>query len=561
MRTPLLIVLMSFALLACTSAPSTGPLRAAELPVVADPQPLVLPFAEVEAESGMTTGSFSAFTTSLYDPGAEASGRRFVTLPPGTHLVVTAPIEADSLVIRTSWPDGLKDGVLHVEAAGITLPVATTNRYTWEYGSPDWGTSDVWKQTAGAARHFWDEVHLRTGVIRPGDSVTISNPSSSRGTVLIDLVDFELVPPAIPVPEGAVNFADFGADPTGRTDVTVLLQKALDKSRGKTLYVPEGVYRIETVYVPTVTLVGAGVWRTTFVGPLSQFRFEGKTAALSDFAVFGETSTRDDSTDEVNGFGGAPGPNSSITRVWVEHKKCAFWVGQWNGKNPVVGLTIADCRFRNLMADAVNLCSGTRDSVLRNNHVRNSGDDALAAWSPKNGGPSGGGNRIEDNFIQVPWVASGIALYGGGPFVVRGNVVKDTVTTGSGIYISANFSAWPFTGLVDVRDNLLIRAGAHESDPGGSTGAIRLLAQDLDMGTCIYVFTNNTILDPLESALSFHGPRDLGEVVVEGLVVRTPGAVVDVKRNASGGKVTLTGVHVDGPESGKFPAGMAVFNF
>src|SRR5262249_7025547 len=86
-------------LLACSSAPI--PPETALLP---DPRPLVLPYAEVEAEAGSTNGAVSAFTTALYDAGAEASGRRYVKLGPGQLLVLEVPVDADSLVVRFSLP-------------------------------------------------------------------------------------------------------------------------------------------------------------------------------------------------------------------------------------------------------------------------------------------------------------------------------------------------------------------------------------------------------------------------------------------------------------------------
>jgi hypothetical protein len=568
MRVFFAFTVVSLALAGCGSAPALGPLAASPIPVLADPSLVPLPYAEVEAESGLSTGSFPAADTSLHSAGAEASGRRYVELPPGAILVLPVPRDSDSLVVRYSWPDGVADGTLvgSVEERPVGT-LAVTGRYAWVYGTGGgWGTNDVWRQTTGEPRHFWDEASTATAPMAAGSDLTLANPVGSKATVLIDLVDFELRAPAVAAPAGSLSFADWAPDATGATDVTDKLQKALDKAKGKVLYIPEGVYQIADVYLPAVTVQGAGLWRTKFVGAGSQFRFQGKTASLADLAVFGETNTRDDTSDEGNGLAGTPGPQSSVTRVWVEHKKCAFWVGPWGGKVTVTGLTLTDCRFRNLMADGVNLCSGTNNTIVRGCLVRNSGDDGLAAWSPKSGGPADGGNLFEGNLVQSPWLASAIALYGGGPVTVRGNEVKDTVTTGSGVYVSANFASWPFSGLVDVTGNLLIRVGAHESDAGGPTGAMRLLAFDGDMTGGRFVFTDNTIVDPVESAVSIQGPRNLGKVNLDGLVVRglSPGApVVDVKSNASGGEVTLTRVVVEGaPEAQKaFPGGKATLRF
>ena len=255
---------------------------------------------------------------------------------------------------------------------------------------------------------------------------------------------------------------------------------------------------------------------------------------VADFAIFGQTTHRNDKSDEGNAFTGRPGDGSTLERVWVEHMKCAFWVAKGGEERGPTRLRITQSRFRNLMADAVNFCNGTTDSMVDNTEVRNSGDDSLAAWSPQSGGPAGGHNTFAYNRIQSPWVASGIALYGGGPFRVVDNAVSDTVTTGSGISISANFDAHPFSGLVAVTNNTLLRCGAHESDMGGPTGAFRLLASDRDMTGASFLFRNNTVLAPLESAVSLQGPRRLNNVKFDGFTTDAAPLLVDVRPGARG---------------------------
>lgn len=521
--------------------------------VVADAIPLSLPYVEVEAESAPSSGSWPASSTTLHTAAAEASGRRYAKLAPGERLSIEAPVAGDSLVIRYSFPDaasgGGRDGTLKILVGSQALSLAITSRRTWEYGSGNWGTSHVWHRppSAGSPRHFWDEAALRTPAYAAGTPVVVANPVDAGVDVLIDLVDFELVPAPVPRPMGSVSLADFHPAADGVTDDTAKLQQAIAAAGSGVVYLPEGTYKIGSVDVGTVTLQGAGMWRTRFVGKESRLRFNGGKTHLADFAIFGDTNTRDDASDAENGLSGNPASGTVVERLWIEHKKCAFWVGQWNNLTGPSGLTIAECRFRNLMADAVNLCSGTTNTVVQDCLVRGTGDDGLAAWSPQLGSnPAGGNNSFLRNFVQLPWLASGIALYGGGPFIVDGNVVADTVTTGSGLYLSANFSAWPFTGNVEVKNNTLIRAGAHESDAGGPTGAIRVLAADKAMTGGTLVFTNNTVVAQLESAVSIQGPFAVGALTFTGLTVTGPGAVVDVRSNAQGSAVfaniSLTGL-------------------
>ena len=124
--------------------------------------------------------------------------------------------------------------------------------------------------------------------------------------------------------------------------------------------------------------------------------------------------------------------------------------------------------------------------------------------------------------------------------------MSDTVTTGSGIYVSANFDAHPFAGLVEITSNTLLRCGAHESDMGGPTGAFRLLASDRDMTGASFLFHDNTVLAPLESAVSLQGPHRLTGVKFEGLTIEAAALVVDVRPGARGAaefrRVTGSGV-------------------
>lgn len=50
-----------------------------------------------------------------------------------------------------------------------------------------------------------------------------------------------------------------------------------------------------------------------------------------------------------------------------------------NGRSD--GIPIRDFRFRNLHADAVNFYGGSKDATMEHCHIRNIGDDALAAWA------------------------------------------------------------------------------------------------------------------------------------------------------------------------------------
>lgn len=518
------------------------------------PDPIARTTTLLEAETAETTGTISAASTTLHTPGAEASGRRYVSLEPGQRVTWHAPVASDSLVVRFSYPDapggGGLDGTVSIDADGVVRSLPVTSRYTWDYGAPQWGTTHVWTSDprAGSPRHYWDEASLRLpSPFAAGAPISLINPVDSGRVVLVDFLELERVPPAVAPPAGSLSLSDFEPAADGKTDDSTKLALAIAqaKSQGRTLYVPEGTYAIGAIELEEGTIQGSGLWRTRFVGSAAQFRFGGGRIRVADFAIFGETAVRDDQSDVGNGFAGRPGPGSRIERIWVEHKKCAFWVSNADADRGPTGLRISGCRFRDLMADAVNLCRGTTETTVDNCDVRNSGDDGLAAWSPEGQSPAGGHDTFAFNTIQSPWVASGISLYGGGPFRVVGNTIRDTVTTGSGIFVAAAFRSYAFEGLVDVRDNLLVRCGAHETDLGAPAGAIRIAALDRDITGADLVFRNNRVVSPLESAVSLHGPRTIENLRLADLTVEDAPWVADVRAGARGA-ATFLGVKVVG---------------
>ena len=497
------------------------------------PEALPLAATQLEAEAGETTGTVWASDPPYHSRGAEASGGAYVELAPGQRLTLRSPVAADAFVVRFSYPDspdgiGL-DGSVDVQVDGIAvsrLPV--TSRFSWEYGNGQWGTSNVWssKPTNGDPRHFWDESSLRLAAALNADTaIALSNPVGSGHSVYIDLIEFERIGEPLPAPPDSISLAEFAPAGDGVSDDSKVVQAAINQAAAmkRALYVPEGTYHIGTISVLSGTVQGAGMWRTRFVGKGAQLRVTGGTVHLKDFAIFGETTTRNDASQSGNAFDGMPGPDSLIERIWVEHTKCAYWVAG------ATRLRISACRFRDLMADAVNFAGGVRQSTLDNNQIRNSGDDGLAAWSPANGAP-GDHNVFAHNTIQSPWLANGIALYGAGPFQLVGNTIRDVAAGGAGINVAADFNSHPFRGLVDVRDNALTRCGT----ANGAPGAIRLSAYDADMTGAQFVFTHNLVRAALGPAVSFEGPKQLAHVLFTDLQVEGAPWVAFVRGDAVG---------------------------
>ena len=219
------------------------------------------------------------------------------------------------------------------------------------------------------------------------------------------------------------------------------------------------------------------MWWTKFVGDAElydqadkrvRFKLSGTNIHLADFAIEGKLNYRND--DEPNdGIVGARCADSTVSRIWVEHTKVGAWI--YNGTR----LVIEGCRFRNTLADGVNFCVGTCDSVIQNCTSRGTGDDCFAIWpAPSDQGFIQGRDVPGNNIIrrctgQLTFLANGAAIYGGANNCVEDCLFTD-ISTGCGILISSTFPTSDeklkidnnFAGTTLVRNCDLVRCGGYD---------------------------------------------------------------------------------------------------
>ncbi|MGK5444555.1 glycosyl hydrolase family 28-related protein [Micromonospora sp. URMC 105] len=488
-------------------------------------------FVEQEAEHATTNGTLIGPGRAAYTLASEASGRRAVSLAPGQFVEFTLPAAANAITVRYSIPDAPTGG-------GITAPLdvsvdrrhartmTLTSQYAWLYNQypfsndptagllhPDWWITEcscVPATTTPAPtittpfrpHHFYDEQRLRLGRTYPAGSVLrLAVPAGSVAPwTVVDLLDSELVGPPRVVPVAA-NVLAFGADPTGRRDSADAIDRAIAFARRAKLkvYLPPGTYQVNRhIIVDDITIEGAGNWYTIIKGrevaldtpaPDGSVHtgvgFYGKPASaggsrnvhLSGFAIEGDVRERID-TDQVNGVGGALS-HSSVQGLYLHHTKVGLWFD-----GPMSHLRVTDNVIVDQIADGLNFHTGVTDSVVRNNFVRNTGDDALAMWSERIGNAR---NTIDHNTVQSPVLANGIALYGGTDNTVSGNLIADPVREGSAIQVGARFGAEAFTGQLRITDNTTVRAGTYELNWNIGLGAIWFYALDRSIDADIQV--------------------------------------------------------------------------
>ena len=535
-----------------------------------------LPWSTYEAEAMKTTGTVLGPKYAPHTVENESSGQRCVQLAAkGDYLEFTATQAANALVFRYSLPDapeggGVKSGLNLYVNGKLVRTLALTSRYTHLYGNYPFTN----RPADGKPRNFYDELRVKGLALAANDVVRVQKCADGDPGVIVDLVDLENVAAPGTAPANALSVRDFGAVGDGLADDTAALRAAVAAAQqqpGKVLWVPAGDYKItgDIVLTAAVTIQGAGMWHTTFVGDEElygqaarrvRFKLAGTGIKLADFAITGRLNYRND--DEANdGLVGAGCVDSTVSRVWVEHTKAGAWI--YNGTR----LRLEGCRFRNLIADGVNLCVSTNNSVIENCTARGTGDDCFAIWPvAADQGYDGHGIRPGNNVIRrctgsLPFLANGAAVYGGEDNRVEDCLFTD-ISTGCGVLISTTFPTSDearkidnnFSGTTVVRDVDLVRCGGWDHSWGWRGSFQLCLDRRSISGLAI---SNVTIRDSISSGLTVVAP---GSAKGQGTLAATRLERVTITKSGLGdpkaqglwirqdavGSLELVDCHIDG---------------
>lgn len=513
-----------------------------------------LPFTSAEAESATTTGQKIGPDYTQGTVASEASGRQAVRLNAGQSVEFTLDKAANAVNVAYNVPDGQSGSLaVYVNGTKLATSLAVTSKYS--YVDTSW--------IAGAkTHHFFDNTRLLLGRdLQAGDKVKLEAASTQ---VTVDVADFEQVAGAAAKPSGAISVVDKGADPTGRQDSAQAFRDAITQARssGGTVWIPPGDFKLGSQLsgVENVTIQGAGGWHSVVHSShfIDQSGSAGKVH-LKDFAVIGEVTERVDSSPD-NFVNGSLGPDSSVSGMWIQHLKVGLWL---TGNND--NLVVEDNRILDTTADGLNLNGTAKGVTVRDNFLRNQGDDSLAMWSLN---ATNSDSTFADNTISQPNLANGIAIYGGRDITVKDNLVSDTNALGSGIAISNQKFLDPFfplAGTITVSGNTLVRTGAVNPNWGHPMGALRVDSYDSAIEANIAI-TDTTIKDSPYSAYEFVSGGGTGKAVknvtVDGSTVDKVGTVV-VQAETPGAvkfsNVKATGVGAAGVFNCPYPTGSGTF--
>jgi hypothetical protein len=507
-----------------------------------------LPFKTYEAEEAATNGTILGPSRTYREIASEASNRRAVQLSStGRYVEFTLTEPADSMVIRYCIPDAAGGGGINTTISmyvngSHNMDIPLTSKYSWVYGAYPWTNNP----SDGLAHRFFDETRVTFNTLQAGTKIRLQKDSGDTASYyVIDLVDFEKRPTQLTQPANSLSITSYGAVPNdGIDDKAALINCiAAAKAQGKSVWLPAGTFDLTTpgyITVDNVTIRGAGMWYTTLKGIGAAFALNGNNCKFYDFSIFGDTTRREDSSPET-AFDGNAGTGSVIQNIWAEHLKCGVWVN-----SPTNGIQILNSRFRNTFADGVNLCGGTKNSLVQNCHFRNTGDDSIAVWSATwiSSNPCEG-NTVRNNTVQSPWLANCIAVYGGKNNTIENNLVVDSVAFGAGINVSSNFDPADFSGTTTVRNNTLLRTGSYEWNMNYARGAIWVYACQKNINASVQ-FSNNDVYDSTYQGIFIEGPYNISNLSFDNIRIVGTGTYGINIRNTAVGSASFSNVSVSG---------------
>ena len=524
-----------------------------------------VPFTEYEAEGthATTTGSTIGPDFTQGDLASEASGREAVQLTAqGQYVQFTLTAPANALDVSYALNQGAAGSLaVYVNGTKQSQELSLTSQYSYIT------TSNI---PGSKTHHFFNDVRMLLGQqLNAGDTVRLQVDSDDTAVpYTIDVADFYQAPAAASQPANSISVVSKGADPTGNSDSTSAFQNAISAAdaAGQSVWIPPGTFLLGShLQINSATIAGAGYWYTQ----LKTNEFIDNTSPvpgpinLRGFAILGNTVGRhDDST--ANAIDGSLGTGSTVDGLWIQDTNVGFWLQYGNSD-----LTVQNSVILSTDADGLNFNGNATNSTVKNNFIRNTGDDGLAIWSYP---AADSGITFANNTIVQPNLANGIADYGGSNNTISNDVVADTNALGSGIvisnqqFLSPGFA--PLSGTITLSGNYLIRTGALNPNWGHPMSAIRFDAYDYAFSNVTVNMTGGAILDSPYSAMEFVGGGGTGLAVtgvnVSGVTVTNVGTVVmqaETQGSGSFGNVTATGVGVAGIYNCSYPAGTAPFTF
>jgi hypothetical protein len=334
-----------------------------------------VPFTEYEAVNASSNGTVIGPDFTQGDLATEAVDRRAVQLTAqGQYVQFTLTSAANAFDLHYAVPQGAS-GTLSVYVNGSKLSQQPSLTSAYSYIT----TSNI---TGSKTHKLYDDVRMMLGqTVNAGGTVKFQVDSGNTATpYTINVADFFNVGAAATQPANSISVTSEGADPAGVNDSTTAFRNAISaaSSAGEPVWIPPGTYLVgSALQVNSATIEGAGYWYSQ----IKTNEFIDNTSAvsgpvnLSNFAILGSTVGRhDDST--ANAINVSLGTGSTVNGLWIQDTNVGFWL-QYGNTN----ITVENCIVLSTDADGLNFNGNAAGNTVKNNFLRDDGDDGLAIWS------------------------------------------------------------------------------------------------------------------------------------------------------------------------------------
>ena len=200
-----------------------------------------------------------------------------------------------------------------------------------------------------------------------------------------------------------------------------------------------------------------------------------KDISFLDLYLSTDNYSRSNSYKAINGIFTQ---KSVIKNVWAEHFECGAWIAQYNKGNVEFadGFLVSNCRFRNNYADGINLCKGTKNTIVEHCSFRNNGDDDMAIWSADK--MECQNNTFRYCTSENCWRASGCAIYGGLNNKAHHLLIKDNLEAGLRVNNAFPGAGFNDEGMHEFSDITIVRCGTNNDLYFSPVGAIDLGCTD-----------------------------------------------------------------------------------
>lgn len=438
-----------------------------------------IPLVTCEAENmtvnlGEVTNPQDIKRYEVHSIEAESSGKATVKITQsGGYVEFKVPEWVDgatdrmAITVRNSIPDKTsnnvystgQDGKMKVSVNGVPVTLldsfqnfkevdsmTLSSKYSQGYTSgKGYGASGL-KQNTYKGFHYDDAYAVIKGEIKPGDIIRLEPEINDEITYCyIDCVDLEVIPEAKQQPEGYLSIIDCGAIANDGLDDGEALRKAVDEvnanpTKYRGIWIPAGTFDIYSYAGSNlmtaadftgIRVLGSGEWTTKLLAHLGAWTDDsgnfkvGENTIVRSMSIHGTAIARRSVDGIVTGANAFNGWDSVFfENIWLEHWGAGGWISNPSG-------VFRNNRIKNTWADGINVNRSATDIIFEKNFMRGTGDDSIAVFSNCEYGEAISENIvIKANTTVAPWVACGIAIWGGRNIKVTHNMVNDVALHG-----------------------------------------------------------------------------------------------------------------------------------